>query len=774
VAPGALAVLLSLFVVVAACSDSSSDGGPDAARSGPTEPPAAPSTDPGAPESAYEWSVLPIGAGGWVTGIVLHSLERDVAYARTDVSGAYRYEADTEAWVQMLTVEAVVDDTLEQSDYVVESIAVAPTDPDVVFLSVGNDDPAGDPADASGRVLRSRDGGRTWHSSERRFAISGNAAHRQRSERLAVDPTDEEHLLLGTRREGLWRSRDGGHRWQRVGAVPAGPGHDHGGAPAGISFVTWGSGDHRDHVWVGVAGEGIFTSDDGGVTWNRQPVRPDLDGGAAPFEGAYAGGRLVVAFNRVDGNGPGQVERLDVDRGVWSDITPPHRAPDWSVAMSPHDPDRLVAAADAVRNGYLWRSDDGGDRWQSVDVAQRSPAVPWLEDDDEWMFVGRLRFDPHVEDRLWFAEGRGVWTADDVFDGSTVTWHANLRGLEQTVTADLLVSPSGDPISAVADHQGFVHRSLDSYPEQTLVDDRFAGGTGLAQSTGEPDHLVWIGAEYHRYYDPSRVGRGALTRDGGATWEELPNLTADHFGGNVALSSSDPDNIVWIPSYMHPYGFDDEPRGIFVTDDGGGSWNQILDEMDGEHRYHRLVWWLTRRALAADRFEGGVFYLNDDEQRFWVSDDGGFTWELAPHGPPCEEWNDCHVFGQLRASPTRAGEVWASVARDGLYRSHDAGATEWQQVTGIAEARAFDFGAPLSGASDPALYVHGRTDDDDELGVWRSPDLGETWDLIARHPLGIDRGVSVLTADPQRAGRVYLGTPGVGFLYGDDPTERGP
>jgi hypothetical protein len=71
----------------------------------------------------------------------------------------------------------------DSADYMVESLAVAPSDGEVVYAAVG------DTLDArSGRVLRSDDAGESWRASERRFTVHGNAPWRQAGARLAVDP----------------------------------------------------------------------------------------------------------------------------------------------------------------------------------------------------------------------------------------------------------------------------------------------------------------------------------------------------------------------------------------------------------------------------------------------------------------------------------------------------------------------------------------------------------------------------------------------------------
>ncbi len=755
------------------CSDSESEDpvpGPEtgtAAISG-----LATTGDPGAPDSPYVWTPLPIGGGGWATGMVLHPTEPGRAYVRTDVSGAFRRQPDGSGWEQMLTVERIVPDgdaadEAESADYVIDSIAVAPSDPDRLYLSVGNDESDTEVGEGRGRVLRSDDGGTTWVPLPQRWVVAGNAAFRQRSEKLVVDPTDADRVLLGTRQEGLWRSTDAGATWQQVDSVPSGPAGDDG-ERVGVSFVEWGSGAHAATVWAGVEGSGVFVSTDGGETWSASDV--EVAEGTAPFEGAYEDGRLYVTLNRLGGDGAGRVLVHTVDNGEWADITPDHESFEWSVAAAPDAPDRLVAVAHTTGGG-MWRSTTGGDGWQRVDVDLRSDDVPWILEGGDAMYVGRLRFDPLEPDRLWFAEGRGVWIADDVFEGATIEWVATMPGLEQTVAGDLVVAEDGAPISAVADHQGFRHGDLGRYPGRQLVDSAFAGGAALDHAGLDRRDLVWIGAEYHRYYDPDRRGRGAVSRDGGQSWSELPNLTPDHFGGGVAVSAGGADNLVWVPSYIHPWEYDENDRGVLVTVDGGETWTRA-EGLGDANRFHRLVWWFGRRPVAADRHEPGRFYLNDDEGRLWTSTDGGLDWTLSEHSPPCFEGTACHVFGQLRASPRAAGEVWASTGEGGLHRSNDAGTAEWESIEAVTEARSFDFGAPLDPEGPPTLYLWGRVDDAEQLGLWRSADDGESWELIGRHPGGLYEGITVVSGDPQRPGRVYLGTPGSGFVIGDDPRQE--
>ncbi len=714
----------------------------------------------------YVWHQVPIGAGGWVTGITLHPTDASSRWIRTDVGGLYSH--DGTQWVQAITLSSVAVEDPDPGWYAVESVAVAPSDSQRVYALVGDADslPAeGD--EPTGRILRSGDGGETWTPSETATVVAGNRDHRQRSERLAVDPENPDHVLVGTRLDGLMRSTDGGATFERVAGLPdaAVIDPDQSFQTPGVTFVTFAS---AAEVYVGISGVGVLRSDDGGTTFAE--VIPAGGPDRVPFEGAVTGNYLAVALDVAGSEEGGRLVLYDRDTGESRDIAPNDRSPTWTIAIDPTDSSRIVAADRAVRNGSIFRSVDGGSSWRSADVSITADDVPWLAstDLDGWMSIGRLAFDPHDPDRLWFAEGMGVWYADDLFDDldAVINWNSQSAGIEETVGADLIVT-DGNRLSAVADRQGFRHDDLAAYPASTLIDRTFVGGTDLDSAGQVPGAAVWIGAEYHRYWNEDRGGRGAMTLDGGATWSELPNLSNDHFGGNIAMSATDPNNLVWVPSYfINPWEYDGQPRGVFTTTDGGEKWIEHKP-LAGSARFHRLVWWLGRRAVAADRVTGGVFYLNDDEERFLVSTDGGVNWESAAFAPPCKEANACLVFGQLRAHPDRAGQVWASVGTDGLYRTDDQGQSEWVKLPGVVEARQFDFGAPTVEGGPWAIYLLGIVDGDESLGLYRSDDDGVSWERITQYPGGIFRPINVVTADPDVPGRVYVGFNGLGFVRGD-------
>lgn len=76
----------------------------------------------------YEWSDVKIGAGGFVTGLVIHPKAADIVYARTDVGGVFRWNPANQSWMQLLQADSLP----EKVSYSIESVAIAPSDLNVV------------------------------------------------------------------------------------------------------------------------------------------------------------------------------------------------------------------------------------------------------------------------------------------------------------------------------------------------------------------------------------------------------------------------------------------------------------------------------------------------------------------------------------------------------------------------------------------------------------------------------------------------------------------
>lgn len=81
----------------------------------------------------YQWKSVSIGGGGYVTAVEFHPTQKDLVYLRTDVGGAYQWQADTTRWL------ALNDSTSREQadDWGALSLALDPTNADNVYLLTG-------------------------------------------------------------------------------------------------------------------------------------------------------------------------------------------------------------------------------------------------------------------------------------------------------------------------------------------------------------------------------------------------------------------------------------------------------------------------------------------------------------------------------------------------------------------------------------------------------------------------------------------------------------
>jgi len=694
-------------------------------------------------ELDYAWEPVAVNGGGWVTG--LSPTDSGAVYARTDVGGAYRWDEERTKWTQMMTLNSVPDP--ESADYAVESLAVAPSNAEVVYAAVGDTLEV-----RRGRVLRSDDAGRSWRASSRRFTVHGNADWRQAGARLAVDPADPDVVLLGTRREGLWRSDDGGQDWERLADLPeARSTSDQ--DPAGVTFLLFDDGGERrdeatQSLWAGVEGVGVLRSEDAGESWDV--VHPTPDG--VPRDAELASdGRLYV----VVAGGGAQVLRLSPG-GTSVDTIGPGGTPS-AVAVDPEDPDRLFVGDEGVRDGFLWRSEDGGDNWDTLDVALASPDVDWPLKTDlgNYMSAGDLAFDPARPGTLWFAEGSGVWRSDDLDDGE-VTWSFTSTGIEELVSNDA-VKPPGQPlITAHWDRNLFRHPSSGAEP---VLSDRFNSAWSLDIAASDRSRLVAV-VDDHRFCcdEDGLAGQSGWSSDSGASWQRFGSLVdGDHpeglAFGNIAISSGDADNLVWLPSNGAP---------VHYSKDGGASW--APSDYPGSEPH--FAYFLHRDVLTADPDVTGTFYALDADG-IVRSTDGGATWTMQrSEGLP--DRPALRFNATLATVPDRSGELLLTTGRldegsHGLFRSTDAGDT-WTELSGLLDVGRFAAGPALTTGGPPVLFATGRTGD--TQGLWRSADDAKTWQLVSRAPAGRHQEITVLAPDPEVPGRVYVGFLGTGFVSG--------
>ena len=727
----------------------------------------------------YTWKSVQIVGAGFVDGIIFHPTVKDLRYARTDMGGAYRWDADKDRWMPLLDWVPYKDVNLMG----IESIALDPSDPDRLYLACGT---YTNPTTPDGAILRSDDRGKTFQRTNVPFKMGGNENGRGNGERMAVDPNEGKILYLGTRHNGLWKSTDRGITWNQVKSFPdvneklpenvknMNPYFRAKYTGSGMVFVVFdptsgkpGKGSSTIYVGVSLMNRAnLFRSTDSGKTWQPVPGEPTQ---YRPNHAVLASnGVLYLSYgtnpgpwNMVDGG----VWKLNTQTGDWTDITPdkPDSTQDKNfgyaaVAVDAHNPNVIIASSFGRpwKSGGedIFRSTDGGNTWKPVFGGGGTydfSLAPYVSHTPiHWLFD--IEIDPFNSDHALFTTGYGGYETFDLTDvdkGKPTKWSVMSTGIEESVALDLLSPPKGAHlISAIGDYGGFVHWNLDKpAPEGNFDNPHFGNTNGLACAENDPGMIVRVGIASHQ----RGGGNIGYSLDEGKTWQPTKSSPQpDSKLGHIAVSS-DGTYWIWTP----------ERSAVYYTRDKGDTW----DKSEGIPDDTRVI---------ADKVNPKIFYgMALFDGKLFISNDGGKTFATQPlnlpDGLPEKSRNRGDNRGgqdRIYAAPGREGDLWLA-AFNGLYHSANAG-KNFDRLKGVDEIHAFGFGKAAPGKYYPALYLIGTIDG--IRGIFRSDDIAQSWVRINddQHQWGL---LLHITGDPKQYGRVYVGTHGRGIMYGDPKSQ---
>jgi photosystem II stability/assembly factor-like uncharacterized protein len=718
---------------------------------------------PGDLSQAYEWKNVKIVAGGFITGIIPHPTIPGIAYVRTDIGGAYRYDAFSKRWTPLT-------DLFNQNDWNLtgtESIAVDPVDPARLYLAQGTYTETWAP---NGAILRSRDFGFSFDRVALPIQLGSNEPGRYSGERLAVDPQHHNVLFFGSRNNGLWKSTDFGTTWSQVTSFPVtGPTNG-----VGVIFVVFqptGTKPKAETIYAGVSETttALYSSVDGGATWT--PVAGQPTGFFPTHQALGPDGNLYITYG--DGTGAdgmggqrignGAVWKYNTKTAVWTNITPvgPWYNPSLyfgfgAVAVDRQHPNTvMVSTMDRWWPGdEVYRSLDGGTTWLALGSepagSEAGPLYNFSVRDDTlspylsglsnisscsstscdptaggfgW-WLGTLAIDPFDSNHVLYGTGATIWETHNVSNADSqqlIDWTVGADGIEETAIQALISPPAGAHlISGISDIGGFRHDDLDlspragmSQPYYTPISIDFAENNPSLIVRG----LGWSG------------NSGAYSVDGGVTWTAFNGIP----GGprTIAVSA---DGLHWVmapnsgtPSY---------------STDKGTTWTPSTGAPAND-------------PVVSDRFNSLKFYAFDSAtSSVFVSKDGGVTFMAAASGLP---------GGSLYASPAAEGELWLA-ANSGLFRSTNSGAS-FNNIGTVQQAFNLGFGKAAPWSNQPTLYLSGQVNG--LPAIFRSTDGGSNWKRINdnHHQWG---AVYPIVGDPRVFGRVYIGTNGRGIVRGDD------
>src|SRR5437867_3301922 len=316
----------------------------------------------------------PSVAGGRVAAVVGVPGDRNVYYVGAAAGGVWKTIDGGDSW------EAVFKDQPTSS---IGAVALAPSNPNVVWVGTGEGNPRNDVVDGRG-VFMSPDAGKSWQ-----FMGLGDVGQVSQivldpanPDIVAVGPTNPSHVyaLIETNEGMLWDSKDQGDHWTKVSDF-----HGLSARPFYFSLMHVSPVDDRKLFFSSYL---LLRSDDGGKTTTPidrgvhvdhhalwiDPQNPDRiiqgnDGGEYAVPAPSDSSILYVDSQN------GNITRVDLKTGLNRSIRPylagvkdmkpatlQYRF-NWTspIAVSPRDANTVYLGGNVV-----FKSTDGGDHWVTI------------------------------------------------------------------------------------------------------------------------------------------------------------------------------------------------------------------------------------------------------------------------------------------------------------------------------------------------------------------------------------------------------------------------
>jgi photosystem II stability/assembly factor-like uncharacterized protein len=286
------------------------------------------------------------------------------------------------------------------------------------------------------------------------------------------------------------------------------------------------------------------------------------------------------------------------------------------------------------------------------------------------------------------AARRDSTPADSARGGGSAYNGLRFRSIGPALTSgrigDIAVHPTDHKIWYVAVSSGGLWKTTNAGTTWTPVMDGEASYS-IANVVIDPSNpnVIWVGTGENNAQRSVAYGDGVYKSvDGGRSWTNVGLKASEHIG-KILIDPTN-SNIVYVAA-QGPLSARGGDRGLYKTEDGGATWNKILDggtwagasDVVIDPRNHNVL-----LATTWQRYRRTYGYIaGGPESALWRSTDGGKTWKKSQTGLPTNE--DLGRIG-LAVSPRDPDVVYAIVEaanqRGGFYRSRDGGVT-WERMS---------------------------------------------------------------------------------------------
>jgi photosystem II stability/assembly factor-like uncharacterized protein len=265
----------------------------------------------------------------------------------------------------------------------VGAIAVSESNPNVVYVGMGEHAPRGVMTSHGDGVYKSSDAGKTW--------TSVGLEKTQHISRIVIHPTNSDILWVAaqgalhgpTQERGIYKSVDGGKSWKKTLYVNTLTGASElsidSNNPDVLYAALW---EHIRKPWQvvsGGSGSGLYKSTDGGETWKKIHKGLPKEKGKMAIAVSPANSQTVFALIESDSQKEKGGLFVSKDAGdSWSRISGDHRLIQraWyyiEIALDPNNEDIVY-----VMSASTYKSTDGGQSWNRMPSAHGDYHDLWI------------------------------------------------------------------------------------------------------------------------------------------------------------------------------------------------------------------------------------------------------------------------------------------------------------------------------------------------------------------------------------------------------------
>lgn len=601
----------------------------------------------------------------------------------------------------------------------VGAVAVSESDPNVVYVGMGEHAPRGVMTSHGDGVYKSTDAGKTW--------THLGLVETQHISRIVIHPKDPDVVFVGaqgalfgpSQERGIYKSIDGGKNWKRVLFVNELTGCSElsmdRNNPNVLYSTMW---EHQRKPWKVVSGgegSGVYKSTDAGESWKKiEEGLPDKKG------------KMAIAVSRSNSDrvyalveGDSQQEKgglfVSVDGGkTWSERSKDHRLIQraWyytEIFVDPNDEHTIyVLSAPALR------SIDGGKSWETLSGTHGDYHDLWINPDDSRNMViandggaaisfnfgkswsrqdnmptaqfYRVNVDNRFPYRIYGGQqdNSSVEIANREIGGSgisTRSWKPSAGGESAFLAFDpdnpkYVMGGSYLGTIEVLDNEAAAGTNIMAAPIQYLG--RAARDMKYLFNWNAP--IIWSKHEPGTYYHAAQVL--LRTRDLGQTWEEVsPDLTRNQDnkqgkgGGPLTVEAVGAENygtISYVAESPHEKGVlwtGSDDGMVYLTRNGGTNWVDVTPEDLEECLINAIE--LSPHDPATAYIATTRYKFNDKRPGLFKTTDYGKSWAKITHGIPAD------AFTRVVREDEQRKDLLYAGTETGLYVSWNGG-EKWE------------------------------------------------------------------------------------------------